>query len=72
MFRFGATPLSVAPDDSCALSAHVDAAGQKQNQQHDDEYPSPNRHAFLLRISLRLLESSTRNAALLNAAPTSL
>ena len=26
------------------LSAYVNAAGQQQDQQHDDEYPSPHRH----------------------------
>ena len=27
-----------------ALAADVDAAGQQQHQQHDDEYPGPDRH----------------------------
>jgi hypothetical protein len=29
------------------LSAYIDAAGQQQDQQHDDEYPSPHRHDAL-------------------------
>jgi hypothetical protein len=30
------------------LAAHVDAARQQQYEQHDDQYPSPNRHCRLL------------------------
>jgi hypothetical protein len=26
------------------LSTYVDASGQQENHEHDDEYPSPNRH----------------------------
>jgi hypothetical protein len=33
-----------------SLSAYVDASGQQENQQHDDEYPGPSGHCDLLLV----------------------